>query len=45
MTFSPERWAFDLSILLNAAFGPDHFPIKVPLLAKEYSAQKYPAIR
>jgi hypothetical protein len=41
MTFSPERWAIDISLLLNAAFGPDHFPIKVPTLAKDYSAQKY----
>lgn len=42
MTFSPERWAIDLSLLLNAAYGPDHFPVKVPFLAKEYSSQKYP---
>jgi hypothetical protein len=42
MTTSPERWAIDLSLLLNVALGPDHFPIKVPALAKEYSAQKYP---
>lgn len=41
MTLSPERWAIDISLLLNAAFGPDHFPIKVPILAKDYSAQKY----
>lgn len=42
MKLSPERWAIDISILLNAAFGPDHFPVKVPALAKEYSAQKFP---
>src|SRR5271170_7179093 len=42
MTFSPERWAIDISVLLNAAFGPDHFPIKVPSLAQQYSAQKFP---
>jgi len=41
MTLSPERWAIDISLLLNAAFGPAHFPIKVPFLAKEYSAQKF----
>jgi IrrE N-terminal-like domain len=41
MTFSPDRWAIDISVLLNAAFGPEHFPIKVPFLAKEYSAQKF----
>jgi hypothetical protein len=39
---SPERWAIDLSLLLNAVLGLDHFPIKVPALAKEFSAQKYP---
>jgi hypothetical protein len=42
MTPSPKRWAIDLSLLLNAALGPNHFPTKVPALAKEYSAQKYP---
>jgi hypothetical protein len=42
MSFSPERWAIDISVLLNAAFGPDHFPIKVPSLAQQYSAQKFP---
>jgi hypothetical protein len=42
MTLSPERWAIDLSLLLNTVLGPDRFPIKVPALAKEYSAQKYP---
>lgn len=42
MTVLPERWAIDISLLLNAAYGPDHFPIKVPYLAKEFSAQKFP---
>lgn len=42
MTRSPERWAIDLSLLQNSVLGPDHFPIKVPALAKEYSARKYP---
>lgn len=42
MTSSPERWAIDISLLLNAAFGPEHFPIKVPFLAKEFSGQKFP---
>jgi hypothetical protein len=39
---SPERWAIDISLMLNAVFGSDRFPVKVPALAKEYSAQKYP---
>jgi hypothetical protein len=42
MMLSAERWAIDLSLLLNAVLGPDRFPIKIPALAKEYSAQKYP---
>jgi hypothetical protein len=42
MTLSPQRWAIDISLLLNAAFGAEHFPIKVPILAKEFSAQKFP---
>jgi IrrE N-terminal-like domain len=42
MTPSPVRWAIDLSLLLNAVLGPDHFPIKVPELAREYSLKRYP---
>jgi hypothetical protein len=41
-TFSPERWAFEITHVLNTALGPEHFPIDVPLVAKEYSAQKFP---
>ena len=40
--FSPTRWAIEISKLLNAVMGPDHFPIKVADLAKEYSAQRFP---
>ncbi|SRR6266540_3284510 len=40
--WGPERWAIDLSLLLNAVLGADRFPVNVPLLAKEYTAQKYP---
>jgi hypothetical protein len=40
--WGPERWAIDISLLLNAVFGTDHFPVNVPLVAKEYTAQKYP---
>jgi len=42
VVFTPERWAFEITGLLNAVFGMDRFPIDVPLVAKEYTAQKYP---
>jgi hypothetical protein len=41
-TSSPVRWAIDLSLLLNAVLGTDRFPVNVPELAREYSAQRYP---
>jgi hypothetical protein len=40
--FSPERWAFEITHVLNAVFGAEHFPIDVPAVAKEYTAQKFP---
>ena len=40
---SPERWAIDISVLLNTVFGNDRFPVDVPVIAKEYSAQRYPS--
>lgn len=39
---SPVRWAIDLSVLLNTVLGTDRFPVDVPAVAKEYSAQRYP---
>ena len=39
---SPERWAIDISLVLNAVLGKDRFPVDVPVVAKEYSAQRYP---
>jgi hypothetical protein len=41
-TPSPERWAIDISLLLNTVLGKDRFPVDVALVAKEYSAQRYP---
>jgi len=41
-TFSPERWAFEITHILNAAFGVEHFPINVSAVAQEYSSQKFP---
>ena len=40
--FSPERWAFEITHVLNAVFGEDRFPVDVPVVAQEYSRQKYP---
>ncbi|WP_247345625.1 ImmA/IrrE family metallo-endopeptidase [Bradyrhizobium sp. 61] len=39
---TPERWAIDLSVMMNKVLGPEHFPISVPVLAREYSSQRYP---
>ena len=39
---TPERWAFDITHVLNAAFGADRFPIDIPLVAREYSKQQFP---
>jgi IrrE N-terminal-like domain len=42
MPFTPERWAFEITHLLNAAFGADRFPIDIPMVAREYSKQRFP---
>jgi len=39
---SPQRWAIDLSVLMNAAMGKDRFPVNVPELALEYSRMRFP---
>jgi Zn-dependent peptidase ImmA (M78 family) len=42
---TPERWAFDLTRLLNTAFGADRFdrsPVDVAALALDYSRQRFP---
>lgn len=39
---SPVRWAIDLTLVLNAALGAEHFPIDVPMVAREISKQKFP---
>ena len=41
-TFSPERWAFEITHVLNAVLGAEHFPINVAAVAQEYSSQKFP---
>jgi len=40
--FTPERWAFEITHVLNAAFGTDRFPIDIPMVALEYSKQRFP---
>lgn len=40
--FSPERWAIDITKILNTVLGPDHFPIKVVEVAKEIARAKFP---
>lgn len=39
---SPQRWAIDLTKLLNARNGDDRFPVDVINLAKDYSRQVFP---
>lgn len=42
VTFGPERWAIEISKLLNLVLGLDHFPIDVARVAQEYSMQRFP---
>jgi len=42
LPMSPERWAFEITHLLNAVFGADRFPIDIPTVAREYTAQRFP---
>lgn len=39
---SPQRWAIDISIVLNQALGEQRFPVDVAFVAKEFSAQRFP---
>lgn len=40
--FTPERWAYEITHVLNAVLGPEHFPIDVAAVAQEYSEKKFP---
>ncbi|HWY13612.1 MAG TPA: ImmA/IrrE family metallo-endopeptidase [Rhizomicrobium sp.] len=40
--FGPERWAIDVTKILNAALGPNHFPIRVAEVAYEVARNKFP---
>lgn len=41
-SFTPERWAYEITHLLNAVMGGEQFPIDIPMIAKEYTAKKWP---
>jgi len=41
-TFTPERWAFEITKVLNLVLGPEHFPIDVVRVAREYTARRFP---
>lgn len=42
---SPQRWANDLTLMLNTVYGaaPERFPVNVSGLAKEFSSQRFSA--
>jgi hypothetical protein len=42
VAFGPERWAIEISKVLNLVLGPEHFPIDVIRVACEYTAQRFP---
>ncbi|MFZ2028838.1 MAG: ImmA/IrrE family metallo-endopeptidase [Vitreimonas sp.] len=39
---SPQRWANEISLVLNAALGADRFPVNVPEVAREISRTRFP---
>ena len=41
-TFGPERWAIEITKVLDLVLGPEHFPIDVVRVAREYTAQRFP---
>jgi IrrE N-terminal-like domain len=40
--FGPSRWAIEITKVLNQVFGPEHFPIDVIRIARDYTAQRFP---
>ena len=40
--YGPERWAFEITHLLNAAFGAERFPTDIAGIAQQYSVQRFP---
>lgn len=41
--WSAERWANQITLLLNIALGVDRFPVQIGEIAKEYSHQVFPS--
>lgn len=39
---TPKRWAFDITHVLNAAFGADRFPTDIATVVREFSNQRFP---
>ncbi|ESQ83010.1 ImmA/IrrE family metallo-endopeptidase [Asticcacaulis benevestitus] len=39
--FTPERWAFEITHLLNAVLGADRFPVDIATVALEYTAHRF----
>ena len=42
VNFGPERWAIEISKVLNLVLGLEHFPIDIAQVAREYSLQRFP---
>ncbi len=40
--FGPTRWAIEITKVLNLVLGPEHFPIDVVGIARDYTAQRFP---
>jgi hypothetical protein len=40
-TFGPERWAIEITKLLNLVLGPEHFPVDVIRVAHEYTVKRF----
>ena len=38
----PPRWAIEITKMLNQVFGPEHFPVDVVAIARDYTAQRFP---
>lgn len=38
---TPHQWAFQITHILNAALGDEHFPVNIELVAKEISSQLF----
>lgn len=41
-SLSPQRWAYDITVILNTVFGADRFPVNVKDIAREFSKHKFP---